>query len=218
MKEKIKLAVVDDQLLFRKGLIALLNEFDAIDIIMESSGGRELMVKLETQKPDVILLDLEMPDVDGFKTTQLLRQKYPEIKILILTMHNENGIIQHLIQNGAHGFLLKDNDIEVIVEGIHSVLENGYYFNDHVSKEMVKNLINEKSIKPNFKKTVLSQREIEIIRLICMEYTNKEISNKLFISVRTVGAHRENIFRKINAKNVIGIVMYAVKNKLLETE
>jgi DNA-binding NarL/FixJ family response regulator len=216
MKKSIKLAVVDDQHLFRKGLISLIKEFEEIDIVIEASNGSELVEKLKTKKPAVVLLDLEMPVMDGIETTEFLQRKYPEIKILILTMHNEEEIILHLLEKGAHGFLLKDQPIETLVDAIYAVIENGYYFNDHISKVMVKGLVRTQKIKPNFHEVRLSEREIEVVKLICKEYTNKEIADKLFISVRTVDGHREKILQKTKAKNTVGIVMYAIKNNLLD--
>jgi two-component system response regulator DegU len=216
MKKSIKLAVVDDQHLFRKGLISLIKEFEELDIVVEATNGNELVEKLKTKKPAVVLLDLEMPGMDGIETTEYLQRKYPEIKILILTMHNEEEIILHLIEKGAHGFLLKDQPIETLVDAIYAVIENGYYFNDHISKVMVKGLVRTNKIKPSFHEARLSDREIEVVKLICKEYTNKEIADKLFISVRTVDGHREKILQKTKAKNTAGIVMYAIKNNLLD--
>jgi DNA-binding NarL/FixJ family response regulator len=216
MKKIIKLAVADDQHLFRKGLISLIDEFDELNVVIEAENGKDLLEKLKNKKPDVILLDVEMPLMDGIETTENIRQKYPDIKILILTMHNEEGIILHLIEKGAHGFLLKDNPIETVVDAIYAVIENGFFFNDRVSKVMVKGLMKNNLIKPSFNQVSLSKREIEVIRLICREHTNKEIADKLFISPRTVDGHREKILQKTKARNVAGIVMYAVENGLLD--
>lgn len=216
MKKTIKIAIADDHVLFRKGLISLLKEYESFNVSFEASNGSELLEKLKSKKADVILLDLEMPDMNGFETVPALTKKHPDIKIIALTMHSENGIVHHLLNDGIHGFLSKNCSIDSIAEAIHSVVETGYYFNDHVSKEMIKDLISAKKMKPNLKRVTLSEREIEVIKLICKEYTNKEIADKLFISVRTVDNHRENILRKINAKNIIGVVMYAIRNKIVE--
>lgn len=215
LKTMIKIAVVDDQCLFRTGLISLLKEFNELDIAIEVSNGQELIQEIEKQKPDVVLLDIEMPVMDGFDTAYYLKKNHPEIKILILTMYNEEDIILHLISKGAHGFLLKNDPIKVVVDAIHAVLGTGYYFNDRVSKSMVRGLVSNKKIKPHFKSVSLSEREIEIVRLIGKEYTNKEIADRLFVSVRTIDGHREKILEKTKARNTAGIVMYAVKNNLL---
>ena len=216
MKKSIKLAVVDDQHLFRKGLISLIKEFEELDIVIEASNGIELVEELKTKTAEIILLDLEMPEMDGIKTTEFLHRHYPDIKILILTMHNEEEIILHLIEKGAHGFLLKDHPIETLVDAIYAVIENGYYFNDHISRVMVKGLLKAQKIKPSFNEVRLSEREIEVVKLICKENTNKEIADQLFISVRTVDGHREKILQKTKARNTAGIVMYAIKHNLLD--
>ena len=214
-KRAINLAIADDQQLFRKGLIALLSDYPQIRVVIEASNGRDLLNQLEEKSADVVLLDLQMPQMNGIETTQMLYKKDPGIKILILTSHNEEELIKHLILIGAHGFLLKDNTLETIVEAISGVTENGYYFNAKVSKEMVSDLMNKYSIRPVFNQVSLSARETEIIRLISQEYTNKQISEKLSISVRTVETHRDHILQKTNAKNSVGIIMYAYRNNII---
>jgi len=214
--KKIKLAVVDDQLLFRRGLISLIKEFEEFDIVIEAQNGKELVDALKKRKPHIVLLDLQMPVMDGIETTAYLNEKYPDIKVLILTMHDDDEFILHLIEKGANGFLLKNNSIEVVVDAIYSIMESGYYFNDRISKTMIKGLVRSKKIKPVFQTTNLSDREIEIITLICKELTNKEISERLCLSIRTVENHRDKILEKIGARNTVGIVMFALKNNLLE--
>jgi DNA-binding NarL/FixJ family response regulator len=216
MKKTIKLAVADDQQLFRKGLVSLIDEFDDLSVVIEASNGKDLLEKLKVKTPDVILLDFEMPEMDGIEATDIIRKKYPGIKILILTLHNEEEIILHLVEKGAHGFLLKDNPIDVVVDAIYAVIDNGYFFNDRVSKAMVNGLVRNQQIRPNFVRADLSTREIEVLKLICKEHTNKEIAEKLFISVRTVDGHREKILYKTKARNVVGMVMYAMKHGLLD--
>lgn len=211
-----KLAVVDDQQLFRKGLVSLLSEFDELKIMIEASNGKEFIDQLNGKKPDVVFLDLEMPEMNGIETTEFLRSKYPEIKILILTLHNEEEIILHLIEKGAHGFLLKDDPLDSLVDAVYSVMDTGYYFNDRVSKAMVQGLVKTNKIAPKFNTAELSEREIQIIKLICQELTNREIAERLKLSSRTVDGHRENILHKTKAKNVVGVVMYAMKNGLIE--
>lgn len=215
MEKLIRLAIADDQELFRKGLIALLSDYPKISVRVEASNGQELLDKIERRPVDVVLLDIRMPHMDGIETTQQLKKKSPATKILILTSHNEEELIKHLIVHGAHGFLLKDNSTETVVEAISGVTENGYYFNDKVSKEMVSDLLYNFSIRPVYNQVSLSTREVEIIRLISHEHTNKEISEKLSISVRTVETHREHILHKTNTKNSVGIIMYAYRNKII---
>lgn len=216
MRKKIKIAVVDDQHLFRQGLISLLNEYTELDVIIEAGNGKELLEKLKERQPDVVLLDLEMPVMDGIETSIAIKNRYPKIKIIILTMHTDDEFIIHLLEKGVRGFLPKDKDIEVVVDAIYAVLEKGYYFDEHISKAMVKGLVKTKKVNPSFAARYLSEKEIVVINLICKEYTNKEIADKLSISSRTVDAHRTTILLKTGAKNTAGIVMYAFKHNLLD--
>ena len=215
MEKQISLAIADDQQLFRKGLISLLDDYPLINVTIEASNGQELLEKLEKHPADVVLLDIQMPQMNGIETTEHLNKKKPALKVLILTSHNEEELIKHLIVKGAHGFLLKDNSTETIVDAVTGVAENGYYFNDKVSREMVSDLLSSDTIRPTFFQASLSTREIEIIRLISQEYTNKEISEKLNISIRTVEGHRDHILGKTNAKNTVGIIMYAYRNNII---
>lgn len=211
-RNKIKLGVVDDHTLFRKGLISLLEEYEELKVIMEASNGKELLETLKTKQPDILLMDVEMPVMNGIEATEAVRKKFPDVKILTLTMHSEEEFVAHLMEKGANGFLLKDYGIENIVDAIYSVYETGYYFNDKVSKVMLEKLVHGQLIKPQFKGGPLTEREIEIIRLICREASTREISEKLCISIRTVEGHRENILKKTGARNTAGIVLFAVKN------
>lgn len=215
MKLPIKLAVVDDHALFRKGFIALLKDFPELDVVIEASNGEELLEQLKKKKVDVILLDIQMPVMDGIETTERLQFKNDDTKIIMVTSHNEDEFINHLLSKGANGFLLKNQDIEIVVDAIYGVIENGYYFNDKVSKAMVKGLVQNGHITPSFIKRTLSAREIEIVRLISQELTSKEISEKLCISPRSVDGHKERILKKTKAKNSIGIIMYAMKHHFL---
>ncbi len=216
MKRTFKIAIADDQLLFRKGLISMLKDFPEVNIVIEVGDGDELLEEMKKKKVDIVLLDLQMPKIDGFEATETISKKYPDVKIIILTTHNEESFIHHLIKKGAHGFIVKDQDIEVIIDAIYGVIGNGYYFNDRVSRAMVKGLIESDKIRPTFRKVSLSPRELEIVTLMSKEYTAKEIAEKLFISERTVDGHRERILEKTKARNTVGIVMYAVKHHLLD--
>lgn len=215
-EKKYKLAVVDDQKLFRQGLISMLNEFSGLKVIIEAENGRDLIEAMKKSKPDVILLDLEMPVMDGIETTEAVRKRYPDVKIIILTMHDDDSFISHLIEKGANGFLLKDTHIESVVDAIYAVAETGFHFNERISKAMVKGLVKSQRIKPSFTAANLTRKELEVLLLICKEHTTREISDMLGISTRTVDGHRDNILQKTGARNTAGIVMYAVKNGLLE--
>ena len=215
MSSCIKLAVVDDHLLFRKGLIAQLRDFPQFEVLMEASNGRELLDAISHTPIDVVLLDLQMPVMNGAEVAEHLQHKCPGTKIIIVSMHDSESYIHQLIGKGVSGFVLKDQGIEAVADAIHGVMENNYYFNERVSQAMVRGLIDSKMISPVFNSVQLTEREIEIIRLISCELTNREIAKKLSLSVRTIDGHKERILSKTKAKNVIGVIMYAHKHKLL---
>lgn len=211
---KYNIAVVDDQAMFRKGLISLLSEFEELNVMLEAENGKDFQDKLKKKKPDVVLLDLEMPVMDGMETLAFLKATHPGIRVLILTMHNEEAIIAHMIESGAHGFLVKNDPIETLIDAIFSVMDTGYYLDERVSHALVQRLMLGKKIKPNFEKVGLTERELQVIQLLCQEFTTKEIGEKMSLSHRTVEGHKEMILEKIKAKNTVGIVMYAIKNGL----
>lgn len=212
----IHIAVVDDHLLFRKGIISLFSYYNELEVVIEATNGIDLFNQLENKRVDVVLLDLQMPQMDGFSTSRELQARYPKIKIIILSMSVVNEQLRHLIDLGVSGYLLKNQDIDSVIDAIHTVYQNDYYFNELVSLPLVHELVQNKTLNPTFECVCLSEREIEIVQLICEEYTNKEISDRLNLSIRTIEGHRERILMKTNAKNVVGIVMYAVKHNLVQ--
>ncbi len=213
---KKNIAVVDDHDLFRKGLVSLLKEFDDINVMIEADNGKNLFTQLKFKEPQAILLDINMPIMDGIETTLLLREKYPHIKIIMLTMHSEEALISHLMEIGANGFLQKNADIEIVIDAIYSVIEKGYYYTENVTRAIL-NHSSHKSNKTTFHSNVLSDREIEVVKLICKQMTTKEIADSLCLGTRTIDTYRENIFMKTGAKNIVGIVLYAMKHGLLNS-
>lgn len=216
MKKKIKIAIAEDQHLFVQGIENLLNMQENFSVIFHAVNGKELIEMVKTDMPDVVLMDLEMPVMNGIDATAKLRGLYPDLKIIALTQHDDDDFIIQIIEKGANSFLSKDTDIKIVIEAIYAVIENDYYFNDKVSKALVKGLVRSKKVRPRFNTVNLTKREIEVLQLICKEKTNQVIADELFIDVRTVDGHREMILQKIGAKNTVGIVMYAVKHDLLE--
>jgi DNA-binding NarL/FixJ family response regulator len=208
----IKIALVDDQQLFRAGINSLLKDYDNLQVILEASNGKELFDQLRRLKPHVVLLDIEMPEMNGIEATQILKEKYPDIKVIILTMHNEEEFIFDLMTKGAHGFLPKDKSVEEVVDAIYAVMEKGNYYNEEVINVMMKG---SRGLVKDLRQNSLTEREIEIIRMICKQKTNKEIGELLGLSMRTIENHRTTILLKTETKNVAGIVMYALKHKLI---
>ena len=217
MDNKIRLGITDDHAIFREGLISLLEECKEFDVIFEAGNGIEALESLKSNKIDVMLLDIEMPRMDGVVTTVEIRKKFPNVKILILSMHNEEEFILHLIEKGANGFLLKETNFDTIIDAIHSVHNTGYYFNDSISRSMLKKITQKKEVRDNIiaSSEVLNDRDKEIIRLICNEKSKEEIAIILEISIRTLERIRYEILKKIGAKNDAGIVLYAVKARLV---
>ncbi len=154
--------------------------------------------------------------MDGIETTTYLKKHFPNIKIIILTKHTSDEFIVHLIEEGAHGFLAKDNDIEIIIDAIHSVHENGFYLNEDVNLAMAKGLVRKRRIRPKFAKVDLTEREIDVIRLVYKEKKTKEIADILNIEPQSVSNYKNSIIDKTKSKNIIGAVMYAMKHNLLE--
>jgi two-component system response regulator DegU len=217
MRAKINVGIIDDQHLFRQGMISLLKDYPEVNVSLEASDGQELLSMLYSGNiPDVLLLDIEMPVMNGIETLKIIREKKINVKVLIITMHDEEEMVVHLIEKGANGFLPKNEDIENVVDAIVAVMQNDYYFNDKFSKAMLHNLMTSEKIEPKFISSRLNEKELEIVQLVCAELTNKEIAIKLNLSSRTVDGYRERILKKIGAKNTAGIVMYALKFKLIK--
>lgn len=211
MTKPIRIAIAEDHELFREGLTSLLREEEGLELVFEASNGEELLESLKKNKVDVVLLDLNMPVLNGKQTLNVLKSRYPKVRPIILTMFDSESYIAESIRLGARGFLAKHCSIERVVDTIYAVHEQGYYFNDEVSKSQLFKLVHDVGIEPTFKNETLSTRECTILELICNEKTNNDIAELLCISVRTVEVHRQNLLRKTNAKNVAGLVIYAIK-------
>jgi DNA-binding NarL/FixJ family response regulator len=216
----ITIAIADDQMLFRRGMAAIINNFDDMMVVCETDNGRKLLTFLETttQKTDVILMDLSMPELNGIDTMKIIHEKYPDQKVIILSIHNEEKFVVHLIELGANAYLFKNAEPEDVENAIRGVVEKGFYFSESLMMTFQKRLNNKKthvSVHDNIPIT-LTIREIEVMNLICQELTAQEIACKLFISVRTVDGHRNNLLEKTGARNTAGLVIFAIKNNLVD--
>lgn len=211
----IKYIIADDHKIFREGLRLVLSDDATLQFVAEAENGQELLQIMKGNETDVVLLDLKMPEMDGLAATKEIRAKHPGVKILILTMYDEEHMILHMLEAGANGYLLKNADPSEIKRAIYTVTENNYYFNDMVSGTMLRNIMNKNIAAPSFKPAVeLDEREIRILQLICQEHTSSEIGEKVFLSARTVEGIRAGIMEKVGVRNIAGLVMYAVKNGL----
>lgn len=215
--KKIRFAIVDDHKLFREGIASLLRAYKDLSIIFSASNGIDFLSELSNKENEIniVLLDLEMPQMDGFAVLKKLKELKTGIKAIILTMHNEDELIYDLIKLGAKGLLSKNANIKEVVDAIRLVNNDELYFNEEVSKLLIQRIAKNEKVSSAIPDSSLSEREKEIIRLICNEFTIKEIADKLFISERTVDTHKRNIFEKTKTKNSAGIVMYAVRTGLV---
>ena len=218
----IRIALADDQRLFRYGMSMLLRDMAGVQVVLECANGEELLAALKTTPVDIVLLDLEMPVLDGIETTKRIKQDFPQIpgvssgvKVLILSTHEENKFIYHLMDLGANGYVLKNAEPDEIDTAIRSVHANGFYFSELVSRVMLHGLVKKKQVKPTFNEIdPLSERELEVLRGICRERTAAEIAEKMFVSPRTVDFHRNNLLLKTGARNTAGLVVYAMTKGL----
>ncbi|HOZ39493.1 MAG: response regulator transcription factor [Flavobacteriales bacterium] len=207
----IKLALADDQVLFRRGLTMLLRDLSDVEVAFECSNGEELLTGLKNNSVDVVLLDLEMPVLNGMDTMKRMREEFPQVKVIVLSMHSEEKFIVHLMELGANGYVLKTAEPDEIEDAIRAVASTGYHFSPMVSRVMLHGLVKKEKLKPTFDDVdPLTERELDVLRLICQELTTTEIAGKLFLSPRTVEGHRNNILQKTGARNTAGIVVYAM--------
>ncbi len=213
----IKTVIADDHKLFRKGLSSLFDDNPNVSIIGEASNGQELLNLLKEKHPDLILMDLKMPIMDGIEATEQVKSQYPEIKIIVLSMYEDERFIIHLLELGVNGYLLKNAEPEEMENTIDTVMARDFCFNDQVTNIMRKNLFGTKKGKPNFDTNVhFTPREIQILKLVCKELTNTEIGKELHLSSRTVEGHRKKILQKTGAKNTAGMVYFAIKNGIVD--
>jgi DNA-binding NarL/FixJ family response regulator len=213
----IKVGIADDHKIFRKGIILSLRQYTNISFILEADNGEELIQKLPLDMPDVVLLDLRMPGKDGIETTKEISKKYPNVKILIVTMYEDERFVSHLMENGANGYLLKNSEPAEIKKAIVEVMVRGYYLNNFVNRVLLKKSITRNKTIPSLNsEIVLSDKEKEVIQLLCREYTAAEIAVKMEISPRTVESIKDRLMERFGTKNTAGLVFFAVKNNLID--
>jgi len=211
--EKIRIIIADDHQLFRNGLKILLNAFPDFEVAGEASNGEEFLNILRNTKADIALMDINMPEMDGIEATKKGLKICPDISIIALSMYDEEEYYYKMVDAGVKGFILKDSDIAEVKEAVLTVRKGGSYF----SQELLYHVIQKFKHRENEIKTAnLSKREKEILMKICEGLSNQEIAGALFISKRTVDKHRANLLGKTNSKNTASLILYAIKNKLIE--
>ena len=213
----INVALIDDHALFRKGLKMLINSIDNFEVIMEADNGQSFIDALPVDKlPDIALLDIRMPGLDGYETASWLSHNYPQIAILALSTMDDEAAIIKMIQRGAKGYLLKNADTDELQKAIVAVLEQGYFYNNHITHKVISTIggvINGSS--PIATIINLNEREKEFLKLACSEMSYAEIAKSMFLSPRTIDGYRESLFEKFHVKSRVGLVLYAIKHGIV---
>ena len=212
--EKIKVLLVDDHQIILDGIKSLLENTSDIQVVATANDGSEALKLLKLLSVDIVLMDIDMPGLNGIDATRQINVTFKDVKVIMLTMHSESAIIKNLIEIGASGYIIKNSTQEELLEAIYKVAKGEKYFSSEVTMSLL-NPEKEKS-KTSGIQIDFTQREIEIIQLLADGLTNKEIADKLFISHRTVDTHRTNIMKKVDVNNVAGLISFAIKNGLVD--
>ena len=215
--QQIKVSIADDHKIFRDGIKMALKDRDYLKILWEAEDGKDLMHKLKLKIPDVLLMDIRMPEMDGVNAISILRKEYEQIKIIVLTMYDDQEMITKMMEMGANAYLTKTTDPEEIYQAILACMNDDFYFNDLVNKAVLLKLQHKKTVKQFYPNPVkFSEKEIRILKCIAEDKTTEEISKEVFLSPRTIETIRQNMKQKVGAKTIAGLVMYAMRNKLLD--
>ncbi|TFF33938.1 response regulator transcription factor [Mucilaginibacter psychrotolerans] len=207
----INIAIVDDHTLFRNGVAALMKDFDELNIVFEAGNGEQLQqIMKQKPLPDVVLMDINMPVMDGYAATTWLRKNHPDVKVLALSMYEDDKSVIKMIQCGAGGYVLKQSGPVEVLTAIKTIFEKGVFINELVSGKLIRSVSNQQA-GPWF-----SKNEVEFLKLCCSELTYKEMAEKMFVSPRTIDNYRESLFAKLGLKSRTGLVLYAIQNKIIE--
>ncbi len=219
--EQIKILIADDEVLFRSGISFLIQREENIEVIFEANDGEEVIQYLQTNEnhPNIILMDLKMPTLNGVEATKLINKYYPQIRVIALTSYNTNSFINNMIQVGAASYLVKNATPAEMLYTINEVAKKGFYYNELVMNVIQENItFNAGKIKSTFDEEFVTLREREVLYMICKQYSTLEIAEKLFLSPRTIDGHRNNLLLKTESKNVAGLVVYAFQNGLIDIQ
>ncbi|MBU8893106.1 MAG: response regulator transcription factor [Bacteroidales bacterium] len=211
--KKINIIVAEDHEFFRKGLIMVLNEIDFINVAGEASNGKELIDLLKTTAADIILTDIKMPVMDGIEATKIIKTLYPDIKVIVLSLHGDEEYLRKMIEIGVHGFILKNTNKEGLERALNFVKEGKQYFSEEFLPSFTKKYLPNSS---NNVEVILTKRELEILQQVSLGLKNKDIAENFFISIKTVINHRTNIMSKTGTNNTASLVRYAFENKLVK--
>jgi DNA-binding NarL/FixJ family response regulator len=213
----IKIIISDDHQLFRDGIANLLSSSPQIEIVAQAENGQEAIEKAVLYKPDIVIMDLSLPKINGVEATRILHNELPKTKVLVLTMHAEKNYIKEALEAGAYGYLFKDCTYDQLIEAINTVYNGKKYLSNKITEILIEDYLN-KEEDFNAKDQQLTERESEILKLLAEGKTTHEISETLFISIKTVGTHKQHIFEKLNFKSISDLIKYAIKNSIVGLE
>lgn len=215
-KTTFKILLVDDHQMFIDGMKSILHKQNIFQVVAEAQDGYEALNILTNQEIDILITDISMPKMSGIELTKIVKQKYPDIKVIIVSMHNDRAVVSEILMAEAEGYILKNTGKKELLDALTKVADNGTFYSNEVLKVMMQTVKTERRQIEEIKQ--LTEREIEILKLIVEEFSSDQIAEKLFISKRTVDTHRTNILNKTNSKTLVGLIKYAVKNEIVSGE
>lgn len=214
---KPAVVLVDDHILLRNGLANLIRSFGDYTVLFEADNGKKFIGQLKAENlPDIVLLDINMPEMDGYETALWLKQNHPEIKILALSMYDNDNAIIGMLKNGARGYVLKDIEPVELKAALDSVFQKGYYYSEMITGKLIHTINTMDDPQQKVKNIIiLNERETDFLKLACTEMTYKEIADMMYLSPRTIDGYRDNLFERLNVKTRVGLVMYAIRNGIV---
>jgi len=215
----IKIAIADDHKIFRDGIKMALSGKENLKMLWEAEDGKDMMHKIAIKKPDVLLMDIRMPEIDGINGIEMIRKEFEDIKIIVLTMYDDHQMISKMMEMGANAYLTKTPDPDEIYQAILTCMNDDFYFNELVNKAVMGKLLQKKNVRQHYGTSIaihFNEKEIKILQLLAEDKTTEEISKVIFLSPRTIETIRQNMKTKVNAKTIGGLLMYGMRNKLIE--
>lgn len=217
--EKYKIALADDHALIRKGLVGLINSFDEYEVLFHVNNGQDLVERIVSgESPDIAMLDINMPKKDGFETAAWLKTNYPDIKVLALSMYDDETAIIRMLKNGAKGYIFKDAEPQELKRALDDITAKGYHYSELITGHLIHNINQQDNSKTAGSRMEFSEREIEFFQLICSELNYKEIGEKMYVSPRTVEGYREALCERLHLKSRMGLALYALKNGIVQLQ
>ena len=215
----IKIAIADDHKIFRDGIKMALSGKENLKMLWEADNGKDMMHKISIKRPEVLLMDIRMPEIDGINAIEMIRKEYEDVKIIVLTMYDDQQMINKMMEMGANAYLTKTTDPEEIYNAILTCVNDDFYFNDLVNKAVMGKLLQKKNVRPNKvgqEAVTFNEKELKILQLLAEDKTTEEISKVIFLSPRTIETIRQNMKMKVNAKTIGGLIMYGMRHKLIK--